>query len=357
MGKKIDIIPEPDFNRIKKTLLLEEQPERLPLCDFGISKELKEWVLDGNCKNVTYFSNGKDYHALAPKDEVSFWVQAGYDFVCTWPYYNFALSDVKEKEGSVSAEGIGIIKSLDDLNSQKWPWQDLDTVSYENVINISKEMPADMKIIILAHDIFTYAWENMGFTHYCLSLYEDPELVEKLMHQLGYAIYTITERTVNEIGDSIGGIWYADDLAFNTGPLIEPENYRKYLFPWVKKMGDLAASLSVPFIYHTDGNLWELFNDLYALGVNAIHPLEPKSMVAEEVKEKEGKRFCLIGNIDVDLLSRGDKEEIVTLVKDRIKNLGKNGGYCVGSSNTLPPYINPLNFKAMVETTFTYSTD
>jgi len=119
----------------------------------------------------------------------------------------------------------------------------------------------------------------------------------------------------------------------------------------MKQIGDLAKSADVPYLYHTDGNLWTVFDDFAEIGINAIHPLEPNSMDAVEVKEKEGHRFCLVGNIDVDLLSRGTEAEVRALVRDRIEKLGYNGGYCVGSSNTIPPYVKVENYKAMIEET------
>jgi uroporphyrinogen decarboxylase len=354
MRTRIAIKPEPSFDRIRKTLLLKDKPDRLPLCDFSVALGLKEWVLGGAVEKVDYFSDGKSHTMLSAKDEVDFWIAAGYDFVCAWPFYNFALSDVRDKAGSASAEGVGIIRTLDDLHSNQWPWQDPDRISMENVLRIAEVLPEEMKIIILAHDIFTYTWENMGFTHFCTSLFECPQLVEELMSQIGETVCTITERVVEAAGDKIGSIWYADDLAFNTGTFVDPDVYRMYLFPYVKRLAVLCGQLNAPFIYHTDGRLWTLFDDFQFLGVHAIHPLEPKSMEAVEVKEKQGHRFCLIGNIDLDLLSRGTPEEIERSVQDRIEKLGYNGGYCVGSSNTLPDYVNPENYKAMIETTFKY---
>ena len=77
-------------------------------------------------------------------------------------------------------------------------------------------------------------------------------------------------------------------------------------------------------------------------------------MYPVEVKKKWGDTFSLIGNIDVDLLSRGEPEEVEAMVLDRIEKLGYDGGYCVGSSNTVAPYVKPENFKAMIETAFYY---
>ncbi|MBD3337901.1 MAG: nucleoside 2-deoxyribosyltransferase, partial [Candidatus Lokiarchaeota archaeon] len=89
---------------------------------------------------------------------------------------------------------------------------------------------------------------------------------------------------------------------------------------------------------------------LKSCGVNAIHPIEPQAMDIRELKEKYGDTFCLIGNVDVDLLSRGSREQVIERVKYLIKEIAPGGGYCLGSGNSVPEYAIPENFAAMVET-------
>lgn len=332
---KLNIKPEPDFNRILKSLTLQGRSDRPPLGEFLIAEEIKAAVI------------GRP--VLTAADEVEFWVKAGYDYVHVRPGYNFDAISPKD----ASIERVGVLRTWEDLKEKDWPWRtELDKVDYSRLLDVKKHLPQDMKIILSTGDIFTKVWTHMGYTHFCLSLYEQPELVAELMQELGSALYEVNRRAVELAGDVIGAIWYTDDIAFNSGLLVNPEFLRAHLFPWMKKICALAKELDVPFLYHTDGNLWEVFDDFVDIGVSAIHPLEPKSMDAEEVKAKRGHQFCLIGNIDVDLLSRGTPEQVRLLVRDRIKKLGYNGGYCVGSSNTIPDYVNPLNFKAMVEAVF-----
>jgi uroporphyrinogen decarboxylase len=60
--------------------------------------------------------------------------------------------------------------------------------------------------------------------------------------------------------------------------------------------------------------------------------------------------LCLIGNIDVDLLTRGTVDEIRKNVVKNIEEVGKDGGYCVGSGNSIPEYVKLENYIAMIET-------
>jgi uroporphyrinogen decarboxylase len=89
--------------------------------------------------------------------------------------------------------------------------------------------------------------------------------------------------------------------------------------------------------------------DILACGVDALHPIEPKAMAIAEVKQRYGDRLCLIGHVDVDLLSRGSEEEVRAQVRKNIREAGYNGGYCAGSGNSIPEYVSYGNYMAMLD--------
>lgn len=330
-----NIKPDPDFSRIRKTLALQGKADRPPLGEFLIDDSIKAAILKRPLRSYV--------------DEVDFWVRAGYDYVHVRPNYQFEV--VTHQDASI--EGKGVLQTWEDLRNQDWPWRDVErNVDYTALFEIKKHLPQSMKIIMSTGDIFTRAWMHMGYIHFCLTLFDDPELVNTLMVEQGKALLEVNKRAVEILGHSLGAIWYTDDIAFGTGLMVQPEFLRQQLFPWMKEISFLAKQADVPFLYHTDGNLWSVFDDFVEIGINAIHPLEPNSMDAEEVKRKVGDRFCLVGNIDVDLLSRGTPAEVRALVRDRITKLGYDGGYCVGSSNTIPYYVKVENYKAMIEEAF-----
>jgi uroporphyrinogen decarboxylase len=201
-------------------------------------------------------------------------------------------------------------------------------------------------------DIFTTSWEMMGFEDFSLSIYEEPELIEALFEKIGSLIFSMF-KTMSDM-DHVGALWYSDDIAYTSGLMVSPAFLREQFFPWLKKIGDLAKNRGIPFLYHTDGVLYDVFEDIIASGVTAQHPIEPLAMDIVEVKQRVGDRLCLCGNIDVDILSRGSVEEVRALVRKRLEQLGPGGGYCLGSSNSVPDYALVENYLAMVETTLEF---
>ena len=56
-----------------------------------------------------------------------------------------------------------------------------------------------------------------------------------------------------------------------------------------------------------------------------------------------------MGHVDVDLLSRGTKEEVRAKVKENIEIMGGKTGYCAGSGNSIPEYVNFENYIALLK--------
>ncbi len=345
MNRKI----EPNFERLR-TALFAGQPDRVPLLELAIDVSIQEAFLGRPIRT--------------PKDVVDFHIQAGYDAVRLAPKIDMNPAKLTPKGGERRSEateldkertwyneGQGIITSVEDFERYVWPKP--EDVDYSIFEEIGRELPDSMMIIGQYGDIFTWIWEIMGFETFSFAIYENPELIDRMFAKVGGIVFNLFENMAAM--DRIGALWYSDDIAFKSGLLVSPDFLRKYLFPWMKKIGDLCRERDIPFIYHSDGKLYDVMEDILACGVNALQPIEPQAMDIRELKRKYRGRLCLIGNVDLEYtLTRGTPEEVVEEVKSLLRDVAPGGGYCVGSSNTVPNYVKPENYRAMVETTLRY---
>ena len=149
-------------------------------------------------------------------------------------------------------------------------------------------------------------------------------------------------------------MWYGDDLAYADSTIVSPRVYRQYLFPWMEELAAIAHATNQPFIFHSDGKVWDVIPDLIAVGVNALHPIEPKAMDINLVKARYGDKLALIGNIDMDLLSRGTPEQVRQQVRQRIKDFAPGGGYAVGANPGISYYVRRENYDAMRQAVFDF---
>jgi len=338
----------PDIDEFIKTLR-RGKGRHVPVAELVIHASMKERFL------------GRPVATLA--DEVAFWSKAGYDYVKLQPLVDFNPANIGDgrhltfsTDGNTvrkwASEGKGLIASVEEYERYRFPEKgDFDYTPFEQIRGL---LPEGLGVIGQYGDIFTMTWELMGFEAFSMALYENPGLVERLNNRLGELVLSMYEYFAES--DAVDVLWYSDDIAYASGLLVSPAALQKYLFPWLKRIGDLARKSGKPFMYHTDGVLWDVFDEIIACGVDAIHPIEPKAMDIAEVKRRVGDRLCLMGHVDVDLLSRGSVDEVRAQVRHNIEVAGYNGGYCVGSGNSIPEYVTFENYMAMIDTAREFDT-
>ena len=186
---------------------------------------------------------------------------------------------------------------------------------------------------------------SMGLDNFSYNLIDETGVVERLLDMYTSWSAKVIEH-VNEIGFDF--IWCFDDIAYKNGPMFSPDVFRELFLPRMKVPADACK---IPWIYHSDGNLMPVLDDLLTLGMNGLHPIEPRgAMDIGIVKEKYGKKICLIGNIDLHYtLTQGTVEEVEQEVKERIEKIGEGGGYIISSSNTIASYCKVENVRAMID--------
>jgi len=335
---------EPDFDNFK-TVLQGGRGHRVPIAELVIDQELKEAFL------------GRPLSGMA--DEVEFRYQAGYDYA----WVSVGMIDpagtvnkelvrdseerhVEGKDRRVWAdEHGGLIRDRRDLNA--YPWPDPESLDYGPFHEAAAALRPGMMLVAVLGKIFTAAWQLTGFERFCeLSLLE-PELAAELTERAGRLQVEVFRRVM--AFDCVGAAWLPDDIAFRTGTLLPPEWFRRHVFPFYREMTALARRLDKPVIYHSDGDLTPVLDDILGAGFDALHPIEPESMDIYALRERVGRRLCLVGNISVNTLSVGTREDVRALVKDRVTRLGYEGAYCVGSSNSVPNYVPYANYLALLE--------
>lgn len=333
----------PNIEQFKLTLK-RGKAAYVPIAELGIHPIIKERLLGRPVKSL--------------KDDVDFWHKAGYDYIKLQPIADFNpgklfLQDNEnstlDDDGAVSrnwaTEGKGIITSLDDFENYIFP--NKEDFNYSNFEKVRELLPEGMGVIGQYGDIFTMVWELMGFEQFSYAIFDNPELLDALFDKIGNLVLSMFEYFAES--DAVDVIWYSDDIAYISGLMMSPTILRKYFFPWLKKIGDMAKSSNKPLIYHTDGLLFDVMEDIIDCGVDALHPIEPQAMAIAEVKQRYGDRLCLIGHVDVDLLARGSTEQVREQVRKNIEEAAYNGGYCIGSGNSIPDYVKYENYIAMLE--------
>jgi hypothetical protein len=141
-----------------------------------------------------------------------------------------------------------------------------------------------------------------------------------------------------------------DDIAFKSGPLFSPAWLRRYWAPRLKRLNDAWHTRDALCIFHSDGRLWPVLDDLVAAGIDGLNPLEVLAGMSVQTVRERYPRLVLTGGVDVSqLLVYGTPEEVCTVCEQNIRAAGGRG-YFLGSTTELHWDVNLQDAIAMFET-------
>lgn len=237
------------------------------------------------------------------------------------------------------------IKSREDLARYKPPdptraGRDAQIVAARGMDN------GDLAILGGVTGPFTGAWMLLGYEQICFALYDDPDLLIECFKICNEYNKEAARRSVAAGCD---GMWISDDLGDSHQCFMKVEHFRKYLLPYLADLIEYVNNLGVPVLLHSCGCINAYLDDLTQTKISAIHPLQRTAkMDLRAVKEKYGKRVCIVGNIDSSrTLPYGTPTEVEAEAREAIEIAAPGGGYILASDHSLHDGIPLENILAL----------
>ncbi|MFY9302293.1 MAG: uroporphyrinogen decarboxylase family protein [Atribacterales bacterium] len=180
---------------------------------------------------------------------------------------------------------------------------------------------------------FCEPYNEAGIENFSYLWYDDHSLFSDWIDLRFYQKRTIVELLADEQKFPIAFI--GEDIAHKTGTIFSPAMLEDEFFPRLKVMVDLFHEKGIKIVFHSDGNLMQVLDQIIATEVDGLHPIEPTAeMSLAHVRELCPDRVVLIGNLDCSqLLPFGSKKEIEEEVK-KIMDLAKSTGNIIFSSSS-----------------------
>jgi len=145
-------------------------------------------------------------------------------------------------------------------------------------------------------------------------------------------------------------IQLCEDLGHKGGLVISPEHIRRYFIPRLKTTIQPLKDARIKVIFHSDGNIMEILDDLIEAGIDGINPIDPSAgMDIGLIKKKYGRMLILTGNVDGSrILPFGTEEEVREEVAGCIEKASSGGGHLIqcGCGELMPdvPVRNALAY-------------
>jgi uroporphyrinogen decarboxylase len=121
-------------------------------------------------------------------------------------------------------------------------------------------------------------------------------------------------------------------------------------------MNKVIHEYGAKVIYHSDGSVMAAVPGLLEMGIDVLQALQfdAKGMDPVALKKNYGDRLCFEGGVSVQsTLPFGKPDDVRKEVRERIRVLGRNGGYILGPSHAIQAGTPPENILALFETALT----
>jgi len=222
--------------------------------------------------------------------------------------------------------------NLEEINKYRFP----DPLVPERYHELSQDVARWKENFILMAEmknIFKLSWELRGFERYMLDLSLEPNIVETLADR---SLAHLIELAKQYARNGVDKIMLAGDIAQQDSMMISPQIWRSYFKPRLRTLlEEVRKEYNMIFMFHSDGNMEDVFEDIVEIGFDAITPIQPESMDVAKISKRFGSEVCLHGTISCQqTLPFGMPNDVASEVRQRIECCGRDGGLIIAPSNT-----------------------
>ena len=283
-------------------------PDRVPLGELWIDPTVARALCPGN--------NGNDLAEYLDLDIVSVATMVYEDHEVEWVDRKKRI--FRDKWGALQIgrhDGIPVpakpprIETVEDLLSYRPP-DPADSPVLEKIRKLKLKYPNGEKAICCVGES---GWAPAVFLRGGLeNLFLDfglrPDFARELL-KIGTEYYSGLFPLAIAAGADV--ILLGDDYSDKNGPMMSPRQFNELILPCDAAVVAAVKSAGGYCIKHTDGDIRKIMDQLVSTGVDCLGPLEPvPGMELAPILARYPGRIAVMGNISVDLLSRGSVDEV-----------------------------------------------
>lgn len=205
--------------------------------------------------------------------------------------------------------------------------------------------------MVASHGPFQTACDLRGTENFLMDMGLNPGFAQELLMRIGNFQAGLIQQALEAGGRYFDMIELpGDDYATNVGLLISPRMFRKFIKPILSQYVEIIRTHrpEIKIMFHSDGMIASLLDDLIEVGIDVVHPLEPLPGVDfTEIKRRFSNRVAFLGGIDISHALPGSQQAVISEVKTRIQQLAPGGGYILAPSNHIQADVPHENVETL----------
>lgn len=234
----------------------------------------------------------------------------------------------------------------------KWP--DLSVIDWETCAknDVPVKDPEKFLSAMLVSGPFERLHDLMGFEEALCATMEEPEACGDFFAKL--CDFKIEQIRYLKKYYHIDMVHFQDDWGSQRDMLINPDFWRTYIKPNVKRVIDAAHKENIYFDMHSCGKIDHIVDDIIEIGVDILDPVQPVNDIERWTRDFN-RKVIFMGGIDaqgvLDIPGVTD-EQIHQEVEKKINLFGKNGYYIPFAISLSPKMFDALGYGYIYGKTF-----
>ncbi|MEW6744608.1 MAG: uroporphyrinogen decarboxylase family protein [Planctomycetota bacterium] len=226
----------------------------------------------------------------------------------------------------------------------------------ERALRIRRETPYAV-VSGISGVVYEICWYLRGLERWFIDTLEQPAFCEALLDRTLRFWLDWFAGFLEEAGDVVDVIMIGDDIAGQSGPLFQPEFYRRIVKPRHRALVQfIKARTKAKIWYHTCGGCAEFIPDLLENGIDILNPVQISAagMDPTELQARFGKRLVFWGGgIDTQhVLPHADPDTVREHVRRNVAAFKPQGGYVFNSVHNVQAGVPPENVLAMFDAAY-----
>ena len=188
---------------------------------------------------------------------------------------------------------------------------------------------------------------SMGMQRFLTAFIDDPDLMHDMFSHWGRFAIDMIRPVLDTV--TIDYAMLAEDLAGKNGPLISPEIYEEFWYPYQDPIVDLLREHDVPVICQWSAGQFErLLPGMMEHGFNCTWPLEVMAgMDASALRERFGRELLLGGNIAKEAVIAGP--DAIDGEVERLTPLIQQGGFLPALDDMASPDMPFSHYRHLID--------
>jgi uroporphyrinogen decarboxylase len=225
--------------------------------------------------------------------------------------------------------------TLADIEEYLWPdpgWMDVSKIK-------ASAQVYNAQFAILGGDWSPFwhdAIDLIGMENLYIKMCSEPYIVDAVLKHLVDYYFEVSKNIFDAAADAMDIFFIGNDFGSQTGPLMSPEMFDRYMVPHLKRLCDLGHSYGLKTQMHCCGGVYELVPSIINAGIDSLHAVQTtcRGMELNKLKSEFGNKIVFNGGIDshhilIEMDTQGVKEE----TRKVLEIMMPGGGYIAGASH------------------------